>query len=96
VTSLKSRFAFLLISKLYRQMYANTGIAIDSARVTRSVRWARWMAKPCRMLFAARRMPDSMYMLKMTACESSTNRQLRAIFYSVCARSVRQSVERYD
>jgi len=57
VTSLKSRLAFLLISKLYRQMYANTGIAIDSARVTRSVRWARWMAKPCRMLFAARPMP---------------------------------------
>ena len=58
VTSLKSRFAFLLISKLYRQMYANTGIAIDSARVSRSVRWARWMAKPCRMLFAARPIPD--------------------------------------
>lgn len=57
VKSLKSRLAFLLISKLYRQMYANTGIAIDSARVTRSVRWARWMAKPCRMLFAARPMP---------------------------------------
>jgi radical SAM superfamily enzyme YgiQ (UPF0313 family) len=57
VKSLKSRLAFLLISKLYRQMYANTGIAIDSARVTRSVRWARWLAKPCRMLFAARPMP---------------------------------------
>ena len=57
VKSLKSRLAFLLISKLYRQMYANTGIAIDSARVTRSVRWARWMAKPCRMLFAAQPMP---------------------------------------
>jgi radical SAM superfamily enzyme YgiQ (UPF0313 family) len=56
VKSIKSRLAFLLISKLYRQMYANTGIAIDSARVTRSVRWARWLAKPCRMLFAARPM----------------------------------------
>jgi radical SAM superfamily enzyme YgiQ (UPF0313 family) len=59
VTSLKSRLAFLLISKLYRQMYANTGIAIDSARLTRSVRWARWMAKPCRMLFSARPLPDA-------------------------------------
>ena len=59
VTSLRSRLAFLLISKLYRQMYANTGIAIDSARVGRSVRWARWMAKPCRMLFSARPMPLS-------------------------------------
>jgi len=58
VESLKSRLAFLLISKLYRQMYANTGIAIDSARESRSVRWARWMAKPCRMLFAARPMPQ--------------------------------------
>jgi len=58
VTSLKSRLAFVLISKLYRQMYANTGIAIDSARVSRSIRWARWMAKPCRMLFTARPITD--------------------------------------
>ena len=28
----KARLAFVLISKLYRQMYANTGIATDSAR----------------------------------------------------------------
>ena len=33
VQSLKSRVAFVLISKLYRQMHANTGIATDSARV---------------------------------------------------------------
>ena len=32
VTSIKGRLAFVLISKLYRQMYANTGIATDSAR----------------------------------------------------------------
>src|SRR3954465_4781291 len=32
VESLKSRVAFVMISKLYRQMYANTGIATDSAR----------------------------------------------------------------
>jgi len=56
--SFKARFAFLLISKLYRQMYANTGIATDSARVNRSARWARWMARPCRRLFAGRPMPD--------------------------------------
>src|SRR5215831_10880277 len=36
VTSLKARLAFVLISKIYRQMYANTGIATDSARVNRS------------------------------------------------------------
>jgi hypothetical protein len=58
VSSLKARLAFLLISKIYRQMYANTGIATDSARVNRSARMARWMAKPCRRLFAGRPMPD--------------------------------------
>ena len=34
VKSLRARLAFVLISKLYRQMYANTGIATDSARVS--------------------------------------------------------------
>jgi radical SAM superfamily enzyme YgiQ (UPF0313 family) len=58
VSSLKARLAFVLISKLYRQMYANTGIATDSARVNRSARWARVIAKPCRRLFAGAPMPD--------------------------------------
>jgi radical SAM superfamily enzyme YgiQ (UPF0313 family) len=58
VTSVKGRLAFVLISKIYRQMYANTGIATDSARVQRSARWARLMAIPCRRLFAGRPMPD--------------------------------------
>src|SRR4051795_1389237 len=58
VQSLKSRLAFVLISKLYRQMYANTGIATDSARVNRSARWARMIAAPCRRLFSAPPMPD--------------------------------------
>jgi radical SAM superfamily enzyme YgiQ (UPF0313 family) len=58
VRTLKARLAFLLISKIYRQMYANTGIATDSARVNRSARWARLMAKPCRRLFAGRPMPE--------------------------------------
>ena len=49
---------FMLISKLYRQMYANTGIATDSARVDRSAQWARWIARPCRLLFTARPMPE--------------------------------------
>ena len=55
--SLRSRLAFVLISKLYRQMYANTGIATDSARVNRANRWARLIARPCRRLFVARPMP---------------------------------------
>jgi hypothetical protein len=58
VRSIRARLAFVLISKLYRQMYANTGIATDSARVSRSVRWARLLAKPCQRLFAAPPMPE--------------------------------------
>ncbi|MBI3401953.1 MAG: B12-binding domain-containing radical SAM protein [Acidobacteria bacterium] len=58
VESIKSRLAFMLISKLYRQMYANTGIATDSARVNRSATWARMIAKPCQRLFAATPMPE--------------------------------------
>jgi radical SAM superfamily enzyme YgiQ (UPF0313 family) len=58
VKSLKSRIAFVMISKLYRQMYANTGIATDSARVNRSARWARVIAAPCRRMFSAAPMPD--------------------------------------
>ncbi|HET7440577.1 MAG TPA: hypothetical protein VFJ47_04685 [Terriglobales bacterium] len=50
--------AFVLISRLYRQMYADTGIATDSARVAWSTRWARWLARPCRLLFAARPMTE--------------------------------------
>ena len=58
VKSLKERLAFLFISKLYRQMYANTGIATDSARRKTANRWARWLAKPCLRLFQAKPMPD--------------------------------------
>jgi radical SAM superfamily enzyme YgiQ (UPF0313 family) len=55
--TLRARLAFVLISKLYRQMYANTGIATDSARVNRANRWARLIARPCRRLFVARTVP---------------------------------------
>ena len=48
----------MLVSKLYRQMYANTGIATDSARVSRSATWARWLAKPLQRLFTGAPMPD--------------------------------------
>jgi radical SAM superfamily enzyme YgiQ (UPF0313 family) len=58
VTSLRARLAFVLISKLYRQMYANTGIATDSARVARSARRARVLAKLARRLFVTTPMPD--------------------------------------
>jgi len=58
VHSVRARLAFMFISKLYRQMYANTGIATDSARVARSARRAGWLAKAARRLFVAAPMPD--------------------------------------
>ena len=58
VKSLKARLAFVLISKLYRQMYASTGISTDSARRSRAGLWARLTAKPCQKLFSAPPMPD--------------------------------------
>jgi radical SAM superfamily enzyme YgiQ (UPF0313 family) len=56
--TLRARLAFVLLSKLYRQMYANTGIATDSARVSRANRWARIIARPCRRLFVSRPLPS--------------------------------------
>jgi hypothetical protein len=58
VQSWRGRLAFVLVSKLYRRMYAGTGIATDSARIARSVRIARWLARPCRRLFKAPPMPE--------------------------------------
>ena len=58
VKSLKARLAFVLISKLYRQMYANTGISTDSARHSRANRSARLLAKPLVKLFSAPPMPE--------------------------------------
>jgi radical SAM superfamily enzyme YgiQ (UPF0313 family) len=58
VKNIKGRLAFVLISKLYRQMYANTGIASDSARASSAERWARLISKPTAKLFAGRPMPD--------------------------------------
>ncbi len=58
VPTLRGRLAFLFISKLYRQMYANTGISTDSARRQKATRIARWLAVPCRKLFEAKPMPE--------------------------------------
>jgi radical SAM superfamily enzyme YgiQ (UPF0313 family) len=55
---LRDRLAYVLISKLFPQMYANTGLATDSARAGRARQWARWIAKPCRRVFTARPMPE--------------------------------------
>lgn len=58
VRSIRGRLAFVLISRLYRQMYAKTGISTDSARKKKANWLARWLAKPCRLLFQAKPMPD--------------------------------------
>ncbi|HEX6164980.1 MAG TPA: radical SAM protein [Vicinamibacterales bacterium] len=58
VKSMKAKLAFVLISKLYRQMYANTGISTDSARHSRANNMARLLAKPLVKLFSAEPMPQ--------------------------------------
>jgi radical SAM superfamily enzyme YgiQ (UPF0313 family) len=58
VSSLRGRLAFVLVSRLYRQMYAKTGISTDSARKKKANWVARWIAKPCRLLFQAKPMPE--------------------------------------
>jgi radical SAM superfamily enzyme YgiQ (UPF0313 family) len=72
VESIKARVIFVLISKLYRQMYANTGIATDSARVQRSARYARWMGLACRRFFMAAPMPE-LNMPDMSGVEQSAS-----------------------
>ncbi|MEJ2207349.1 MAG: radical SAM protein, partial [Gemmatimonadota bacterium] len=58
LSTMRERVLFVLISKLFRQMYASTGAATDSARMSRATQWARWLAKPTQRLFAASPLPD--------------------------------------
>ena len=53
----RDRLAYVLISLLFPQMYANTGLATDSAR-SRARQWAKLIAKPCRRVFTAKPMPE--------------------------------------
>jgi hypothetical protein len=55
--NITSRIAFIFLSKLYRQMYAGTGISTDSARRKKSKAWAKWTARQCKKLFQAKPMP---------------------------------------
>ena len=59
--NLKARVAFMLLSKLYRQMYAGTGISTDSARRKKAKTSARWIAKQTRKIFQSKPMPELMY-----------------------------------
>jgi radical SAM superfamily enzyme YgiQ (UPF0313 family) len=56
--NITSRIAFMFLSKLYRQMYAGTGISTDSARRKKSKAWAKWTARQCKKLFRAKPMPE--------------------------------------
>ena len=56
--TLKARIAFVLLSKLYRQMYAGTGISSDSARRKKAKSSARWIAGQTRKIFQAKPMPE--------------------------------------
>jgi hypothetical protein len=56
--NLRARLAFIFVSKLYRQMYAGTGISTDSARQSRARFWASLLAKPTRRLFQGKPMPE--------------------------------------
>jgi radical SAM superfamily enzyme YgiQ (UPF0313 family) len=58
VPNLRARIAFMFLSKLYRQMYAGTGISTDSARRKKSKAGARWTARQCKKLFQATPMPE--------------------------------------
>jgi radical SAM superfamily enzyme YgiQ (UPF0313 family) len=56
--TVRARIAFVLLSKLYRQMYAGTGISTDSARRRKAKRAARWIARQARKVFQAKPMPE--------------------------------------
>jgi hypothetical protein len=56
--TLRARVAFFLLSKLYRQMYAGTGISTDSARKNKAKSWARFIARQTRKIFRAKPMPE--------------------------------------
>ena len=79
VRSLRGRVAFVLIAKLYRQMYANTGIATDSARVTRSARRARWLARAARRLFVVAPMPELADPVAAPAVSTARRYDLRVV-----------------
>ena len=73
--TLRARLGFIFLSKLYRQMYAGTGISTDSARRRKANTSARWIARYSRKLFQAEPMPD----LQMPVWEpTSISRSIRS------------------
>ena len=68
--NLRARLAFVFVSKLYRQMYASTGISTDSARRSKANSWARWLAVPTAKLFQAKPMPGLQMPIAKAAVQS--------------------------
>jgi hypothetical protein len=56
--NLRSRLAFVFLSKLYRKMYAGTGISTDSARRKKANTGARWLSRHTRKFFISKPMPE--------------------------------------
>ena len=56
--TLRSRIAFCFLSKLYRKMYAGTGISTDSARRKKTNSGARWLSHYTRKFFTSKPMPE--------------------------------------
>jgi radical SAM superfamily enzyme YgiQ (UPF0313 family) len=56
--TLRSRVAFVFLSKLYRKMYAGTGISTDSARRKKANSGARWLSRHTRKFFISKPMPE--------------------------------------
>jgi radical SAM superfamily enzyme YgiQ (UPF0313 family) len=56
--TLRSRVAFCFLSKLYRKMYAGTGISTDSARRKKANSGARWLSRVTRKFFISKPMPE--------------------------------------
>ncbi len=56
--TLRARVAFCFLSKLYRKMYAGTGISTDSARRKKANSGARWLSRHTRKFFISKPMPE--------------------------------------
>jgi radical SAM superfamily enzyme YgiQ (UPF0313 family) len=56
--TLRARVAFVFLSKLYRKMYAGTGISTDSARRRKANSGARWLSRYTRKFFTSKPMPE--------------------------------------
>jgi radical SAM superfamily enzyme YgiQ (UPF0313 family) len=56
--TLRARVAFVFLSKLYRKMYAGTGISTDSARRKKANSGARWLSRYTRKFFISKPMPE--------------------------------------